>query len=401
MNVSTLNEGSLYMSESKVRSKIFTFEFITVFIFHFILMFSMYTTLVIISGVSMEKYNIGPSLAGFVASIFILGILVGRAISGNRINKIGVKKVVWGGVLMFFLTYALYFFDFGLLFLIFVRLLNGFATGYISTALNTLATIILPEDRRGEGISYFSLSLVLASSIGPFASFTIFKNMPFNQMLFIVGVITFLAAMSFLFVKTNNRYSKDRKSSFTLVDKKAAIMGPGLLLLGFTQSTIFAFIGTYTLLNGFLVAASLFFIVYSASTLLTRPITGRILDQRGPVGLIILTIILNALGYFILGSAQSDFVVLIGATVIGLGMGNFQSLAQATCVQLGDKENVGLSTSTFFIMLETGLGFGPLILGVIASYVGYGTMYQLMVIPILFALLHFVFFVRGKIARPV
>lgn len=65
--------------------------------------------------------------------------------------------------------------DFGLTFLIIVRLLNGFATGYISTALNTLATIILPEDRRGEGISYFSLSLVLASSIGPFVSFTILK----------------------------------------------------------------------------------------------------------------------------------------------------------------------------------------------------------------------------------
>ena len=47
------------MSVSKVRSRIFTLEFIIVFVFHFILMFSMYTTLVSISGVSMEKYGIG------------------------------------------------------------------------------------------------------------------------------------------------------------------------------------------------------------------------------------------------------------------------------------------------------------------------------------------------------
>lgn len=389
------------MSVSKVRSRIFTLEFIIVFIFHFILMFSMYTTLVSISGMSMEKYGIGPSLAGFVASVFILGILIGRAVSGNFINKIGIKNVVWGGVAMFFLTYALYFLDFGLTFLIIVRLLNGFATGYISTALNTLATIILPEDRRGEGISYFSLSLVLASSIGPFMSFTIFKDMPFNQMLLIVFIIMAVTTVSFLFVKTNNSYSKDREVTFKLLDKKAAVMSPGILILGFTQSTIFAFIGTYTLINGYYLAASLYFIVYSIATMLTRPITGRILDYRGPVGLIIATIIFNAIGYYILGGAVNDWMVLISAAVIGLGMGNYQSIAQATCVSLGDKDNIGLSTSTFFISLETGLGFGPLILGAVAAYVGYGSMYQLMVIPIAVALIHFIFFVKPKLTRPV
>lgn len=389
------------MNVSKVRSRIFTLEFIIVFVFHFILMFSMYTTLVSISGVSMEKYGIGPSLAGFVASVFILGILIGRAVSGNFINKIGIKNVVWGGVVMFFLTYVLYFLDFGLTFLIIVRLLNGFATGYISTALNTLATIILPEDRRGEGISYFSLSLVLASSIGPFMSFTLFKDMPFNQMLLIVLIIMAVTTVSFLFVKTNNSYSKDRKVPFKLLDKKAAVMSPGILILGFTQSTIFAFIGTYTLINGYYLAASLYFIVYSIATMLTRPITGRILDYRGPVGLIIATIIFNAIGYYILGGAVNDWMVLISAAVIGLGMGNYQSIAQATCVSLGDKDNIGLSTSTFFISLETGLGFGPLILGAVAAYVGYGSMYQLMVIPIAIALIHFIFFVKPKLTRPV
>ncbi|CAD2072020.1 MFS transporter [Phocicoccus pinnipedialis] len=389
------------MSVSEVRSRIFTLEFIIVFIFHFILMFSMYTTLVTVSGVSMEKYGIGPSLAGFVASVFILGILSGRAVSGNLINKVGVKNVVWGGVAMFFLTYAFYFLDYGLIFLIIVRLLNGFATGYISTALNTLATIILPKDRRGEGISYFSLSLVLASSIGPFASFTIFKDMSFNQMLVIVGIIMAVTTVLFLFVKTNNSYSKYRNVQFKVIDKKAAVMAPGILILGFTQSTIFAFIGTYTILNGYVLAASLFFIVYSAATMLTRPITGRILDQKGSVGLIITTIIFNAIGYYILGGAISDWMVLVSAAVIGLGMGNYQSIAQATCVELGDKDNIGLSTSTFFISLEIGLGFGPLILGLIAGAVGYGQMYQLMVLPIAIALIHFIIFVKPKLTRPV
>src|SRR5699024_10669346 len=231
----------------------------------------------------------------------------------------------------------------------------------------------------------------LASSIGPFMSFTIFKDMRFNQMLLIVLIIMAVTTVSFLFVKTNNSYSKDRKVVFKLLDKKAAVMSPGILILGFTQSTIFAFIGTYTLINGYYLAASLYFIVYSIATMLTRPITGRILDYRGPVGLIIATIIFNAIGYYILGGAVNEWMVLISAAIIGLGMGYYQSIAQATYVSLGDKDNIGLSTSTFFISLETGLGFGPLILGAVAAYVGYGSMYQLMVIPIAVALIHFIF----------
>ncbi len=58
------------------------------------------------------------------------------------------------GTMLYFLTYILYFFDFGLTFLIITRLLNGFATGIISTAFNTLATgfvYFLMVGKRGSG----------------------------------------------------------------------------------------------------------------------------------------------------------------------------------------------------------------------------------------------------------
>lgn len=36
---------------------------------------------------------------------------------------------------------------------------------------------------------------------------------------------------------------------------------------------------------------------------------------------------------------------------------------------------MGLATSTFFIFLDGGLGFGPYILGFIAPAIGFGTLY--------------------------
>ena len=75
------------------------------------------------------------------------------------------------------------------------RFLNGFATGLISTALNTLATISVPENRRGEGISYFSLSFVLGSAVGPFLGFLLAGSISYRMMLLLVAGMVLIVAL--------------------------------------------------------------------------------------------------------------------------------------------------------------------------------------------------------------
>src|SRR5699024_3925521 len=114
--------------------------------------------------------------------IFIVGVLAGRGVTGYQINHLGARKIMLGGTVLYFLTYILYFFDFGLTFLIVTRLLYGIATGMISTALITLATIAVPDERRFEGISYFSLSLVVVIAAVPFMSFLLLEQISFDTM---------------------------------------------------------------------------------------------------------------------------------------------------------------------------------------------------------------------------
>ena len=49
--------------------------------------------------------------------------------------------------------------------------LNGIATAIATTATGTIAAHVTPVERKSEGISLFSLSLVLGSAIGPFFEF--------------------------------------------------------------------------------------------------------------------------------------------------------------------------------------------------------------------------------------
>lgn len=388
------------MSNSAYAPKIWTKEFIAIFAFHFILMGAMYSTLVTVGNYTIEKYDVNPSIAGFTASIFIVGVLVGRAVTGFQINHLGARKIMIIGTGLYFLTYILYFFDFGLTFLLATRLLNGLATGIISTALNTLATISVPEERRGEGISYFSLSMVVASAVGPFIAFLLLEVITFEMMLVYVGILMVLVVLMIPMIKINNvtRETAVKPTKFILIEKNSLRMLMPIFLMGLAYSSVLSFLNTYAIEIDMVTAASFFFIVYAVAVLSTRPFTGRLIDQQGPNMVIYPTFILMALGFLLLGSTTSGLLILVAGFIIGLGFGNFQSAAQIICVKVAPRENVGLATSTYFIILEIGLGFGPILLGLLIPFVGYGGMYLWLIIPILLAGLCYMIFV-GKRAN--
>lgn len=377
--------------------KIWTKEFIIIFFYHFIVMFSMYVSIVTIGNFAIENFNASASTAGLVASIFIVGVLAGRAISGYQVNRLGARKIMYIGTVLFFLTYGLYFIDGGLILLIAARFLNGFATGLISTALNTLATISVPENRRGEGISYFSLSFVLGSAVGPFLGFLLLEIMSFNTMLILVLIAVFIVALMTPMVRTNNitRDYKPEAGKFRMIDRDALPMGFSVLFMGLAYASILSFLNLYAIEVNLVTAASFFFLVYSAVVMLTRPLTGKMMDQKGANIVLYPTFIFMAIGFYVLGNSTTGFVMLLAGALIGLGFGNFQSIAQTVCVNLADRDNVGLATSTYFIMLEVGLGFGPFFLGFLVPSLGYGGLYQSLVISILVGLVIF-YFVYGR-----
>src|SRR5699024_1625795 len=48
-----------------------------------------------------------------------------------------------------------------------LRLLQGIGLGMATTATGTIVAQVIPPSRNGEGIGYFSMSIVLATAIGP------------------------------------------------------------------------------------------------------------------------------------------------------------------------------------------------------------------------------------------
>src|SRR5699024_11998886 len=81
--------------------------------------------------------------------------------------------------------------------------------------------------------------------------------------------------------------------------------------------------------------------------------------------------------------------------LIGLGYGNMQSTTQAIAIKVTSPERVGLATSTYYIALDAGLGFGPYILGFLIPVSGYHYLYVIMGVMVFVTILLY-FLLHGK-----
>lgn len=373
------------------REKIWTRDFIVISAISFVTIFMFYLLMVVIAPYTIDTYKVSTSVAGLVSSIFIIGALIGRLLAGRIISHMSPSKILGIGLITFFCFSIFYFIEFSVVFLLIVRLLQGISMGVIGTATGTIIAYILPENRKGEGIGYFSLSAILATAIGPFIGIYMYRLENGFQLMFAMNSLISLAiiiiyySLKFNFQIEGQNNTQPEASSLIakFIEPKSIPISFVALIIGFSYSGIMSFLSFYAAEINLINAASIFFLIYALAVILSRPVTGRIMDHRGPNIIVYPCLILFSVGMLLFSQATSSWMLLVAAVLIGLGYGNFNSIAQTIAIKVTEPSRYGLATSTYYILFDIGLGIGPFILGLLTPYITYRTMFLAMPILIL------------------
>ncbi|PID05852.1 MULTISPECIES: MFS transporter [unclassified Sporosarcina] len=373
------------------RNTLWTKNFIVIFIINFILALVFFLLVSTIAVFSVETFHTSTSTAGLLSGIFVIGALIGRLGAGRIIQSAGSQKVLLTGLIGFLLTTGFYMLptDFSLFFM--NRFLHGVSFGFASTATGTIIAQIIPPSRRGEGIGYYSLSTILSTALGPLLGIWIISQ---TQNFFYVFIINFVLA-SVIFVLyflvqapvVEKTAGKEKLSISQYIELKAVPIAIVGMFLGFIYSSIMAFIPFFTKEIDLVEAGSFFFLVYASVVLLSRPFTGRLMDQHGANIIIYPCLVLFAFGMLIYSQAHYSFMVLLAAILIGFGYGSINSIAQAIAVKVTPIHRIGLATSTYFILFELGLGLGPFTYGFFIPHIGYRGIYLAAFFMILLSIL--------------
>lgn len=380
---------------SQLKDKLWTKDFMIVSLINFIVILIFYLLMVTIASFAKNEYDASTSQAGLATGIYIVGTLVGRLFSGRVINNVGAKKMMMIGLAAFIVTTALYFVHSGgITLLLIFRLLNGVAAGIASTATSTIIAQIIPSARKAEGIGYFSMSTTLGTAIGPFLGIMLGRLVSYNTIFLFCVILAIIAFMIGLTVNiritsSTNAPKTVKKEKFSLkqyIEPNAIPIAIVTFLMSLGYAAILSFISFFAEERDLVSAASFFFLVYAVAILVTRPFSGRLMDTKGANAIMVPCFILFAAGLALLSVTHSSIALLVAAAIIGAGYGNLQSGAQAIALKVTPGARAGLATSTFFIALDAGLGFGPYILGFIEPLVGFGALYSGLAILIVMTL---------------
>ncbi|OTG79481.1 MFS transporter [Acinetobacter sp. ANC 5054] len=370
----------------QTKAPLWTRNFILVSAINFQLVLIFYLLVVVIVGYAVAELGATTAQAGLVSGLFIVGTLVGRLLVGNFLERFGRKTTLIVGLAGFLIFSGFYFIHFGVGMLLVVRFMHGFMMGMASTVLGTIIAQILPATRRGEGIGYYSMSSTLGTAIGPFLAIWMMLHVGYQSIFIVSTVISISCLLVALLIQvpdlpTVNKMIETevaaKKPSWIskFVEPKALPISLIMLFASICYSGVLSFINFYAKEIDLVETASFFFLMYAIAILISRPFTGPLMDRKGENVVIYPAFIIMGIALILLSLTHSSWMLLLCAGLLGLGYGNIQSVCQTVAVKSAPLERMGFATSTFFIFLDAGLGFGPYFIGMMLDYIGYSQLY--------------------------
>lgn len=389
------------------RQKLWTKDFMILMCTNFFIALTFYTLMTTMAAYAIQQYQASESSAGLASSIFVLAAVFSRLLAGKYLELIGRRKLIYASLIVFLLASLLYMPVQNLYLLLAIRFLHGLAFGSSTTAIMTSVMSLIPDSRRGEGTGYFSLSSTFATAFGPFIGLFISQHADYDVLFMVCTAFSVVSLLIVLFAKIpeitlSAEQRQQIKSGFhpkNFFEKNALPISIIMILMGIAYSGIVSFINTYSEDKQLAHVSSLFFIVYSAVLLASRPIAGKLLDKKGDNIVIYPSLGFFAISLLLLSTTNSSFTFLLSAALAALGFGTIMSAGQAIAIKLTPKHRYGLATSTFFICLDSGVGIGPFLLGFLVPLIGYTGMYTALAVVVLFSIfLYFVLHGRKAVA---
>ncbi len=362
--------------------KLWTRNFVIVTLENFLVSMNFYLLMIVVSKFATDRFDASTALAGFSASIFVVGGLVARPLCGKWIHRMGQKKTLYAGALLGLAMTLLYFAVSSSGLLLLVRFLHGVSFGVSTVAAGTVVASLVPRKRYGEGIGYFALSTTMATAIGPFAGLLLIRHGGFDSIIIACAIAAAIGLLIIPLLSVDELELTDEQlretKGFKLnnyIEPRVIPISLAIMLICLCYSSIVSFLALYSQEIQLTGAAGFFFIVYAVVIFITRPFVGRRFDAKGENSVMYLAIPIFALGIAAFSQARHSFVLLLAAAIIGLGVGAIQSSGQTITAKSTPPHRLGLATSTFFMFCDIGVGVGPLLCGLIIPFTGYRGMY--------------------------
>lgn len=330
--------------------------------------------------------------AGLAMTYFQIGTIVCRLFAGRLIDGFNKRVVLLLSTALFFIIMGLFNFTTSLEAIFVLRGLHGVVFALGTTVMAALAVLVLPPNRKGEGINMFAIFSNVAMVLGPAIGLYALSSYGSIALYLFLTIMTGLVLVLSNCIPLSKELAMPKPSTHKgwhisqFIEKRSlpwALMG---LFIGFTYSGVLVFIPIELNSMGAGIWGSAFFAIFAVMIIISRPLVGKAYARYGSKYIIYPGLVLFILGLLALGIATTPLTIILTAPLLGLGYGAAQPAFQALAIQSAPIERAGVSTATYFLALDISVGAGSVILALLASAVGYQYLYMFTAVIMIVAL---------------
>ncbi len=308
----------------------------------------------------------GEDYKGLILGLFTLTAGLSRPLSGKLTDLVGRVPIMIVGSLVCVVCSLCYPFVSSVFGFLFLRLVHGFSTGFKPTAGTAYVADIVPESRRGEALGFAGLSGSIGLSGGPVLGSFLAFHYSVDIMFYISSLLAVVSIVMILGMKETLKDKKPFKASMLRLNRhelihKAAI--PPALVVFFMYlpyGTILTIVPDQCDFLG-IANKGFAFAAFTASSMLSRVIAGKVSDKFGRIPVILVSGIVAAISLAFLGFADTPNMLFLWIGCAGFALGVGGPAVFAWAIDLGSDKERGKVMGTVYISLEAAIGIGAVV----------------------------------------
>jgi MFS family permease len=326
---------------------------------------------------ALPRYVTGPLAGGDVA----VGIVIGafslsafflRPLAGVQADRRGRRLLMVAGGSIFALSVAGYLVATSVPVLVAMRLLTGVGEALFFVGAVAANLDLAPPERRGEAMSFASLSLYLGIGAGPFIGETVIEHLGFRAA-WLVSIALALVAVALAWRLPPMRPDvTDAEADRHRLVHPAGVL-PGLVLFAtiLGMGGFLAFVPLYARDLG-MAGSGAVLGMFAGIVVLIRSVGARIPDRVGAARTTRISLVLTVIGLATIGMWREPAGLVVGAAILGVGVALFTPALFALAANGVSANERGAVMGTTSAFLDLAFGLGPATLGFVAAGVGRG-----------------------------
>jgi predicted MFS family arabinose efflux permease len=303
--------------------------------------------------------------AGLAFGAFGVTALLCRPFAGRLSDTMGRRPILIVGALLAALGMVLLPQVDSLAMVVVLRLLQGVAEAAFFVAGFAMLADLAPPSRMGEALSYNSLGLYLGMAFGPPLGELLLESFSFRIAWYGATGLCVAAAVLVLTIAEPDRDDSEAGHG-KLIHRPGIPVSLGFFTSLAAVSGFLAFASLYSEEIG-LSNTSLALFTYGSVVVLCRIAFARVPDRLASLPLATASLLAIAFGLSVIALWQQPVGLMTGAVVMAVGVSFSTPAFFSAIFATANPSERGAAAGTASAFIDLGLGFGPILLGVVAD----------------------------------